>query len=98
DLLAVGHLDLASGEIVADEQFIDDELNFLGVQVDVSAPPALEVKIALGLGVDLGIDIVLFGPERIRGVLVLEVLHKPGAIELAGTKIARERREPASAQ
>jgi len=36
-------------EIVADEQFIDDELNLLGIQVDVAAPPALEFEVAIGL-------------------------------------------------
>ena len=62
DPLAVGHLDLAGGKIVADEQFVDDEQDLLGVQVNVAAPPALEFEIALALGIDLGIDVVLLGP------------------------------------
>ena len=40
-------------KLVADEQLIDDELDLLGVQVDVAAPPALEFEVALGLGIDL---------------------------------------------
>ena len=59
---AVGHLDAAGGEIVADEELIDDELDFLGIEIDVAAPPALEFEIAVGFGVDLGIDVVLLGP------------------------------------
>ena len=95
---AVGHLDPAGGEIVADEQFIDDELDFLGVQIDVPAPPAFEFEIAIGLGVDLGIDVVLLGPQRVRGILVLEILHQPGAVELAAAEIAGQRGQPASAE
>ena len=52
-LLAVGHFDLAGGEIVADEELIDDELDLLGVQIDVPAPPAFEFEVSLGLGIDL---------------------------------------------
>ena len=88
----------AGGEVVADEQFIDDELDFLGVQIDVPAPPALEFEIASRLGVDLGIEVVLLGPQRVGGILVLEILHQPGAVELAAAEIAGQRGQPASAQ
>ena len=64
----------------------------------MAAPPALEAEVALRLGVDLGIEIVLLGPQRVGGVLVLEVLHQPGAVELAVTEIAGEGRQPASAE
>ena len=97
-LLAVGHLDLASGEVVADKELIDDELDLLGIQVDVSAPPAFEFEVSLGLGIDLRVDVVLLGPQRIRRILALEILHEPGAIELAGSEITRQRRQPASSQ
>ena len=50
--------DLAGGELVADEQVVDDGLDLRRVQIDVTAPPALEAEIARGLGVDLGIEIV----------------------------------------
>ncbi len=85
-------LDPPGGELVADEQLVDDELDFLGVQIDVAAPPALEAEIARRLGVDLGIEIVLLGPERVGRVLVLEILHQPGAVELAVTEIAGQAR------
>ena len=98
DRRAVGSLDPACRKIIADEQFIDDELDFLGVQVDVTAPPAFEAEITRGLGVDLGIEIVLFAPQRIRWILVLEILHQPAAIKLAVTEVAGKRGEPAAAQ
>ena len=91
-------LNLAGGEIVADEQLVDDELDFLGVQIDVPAPPALEAEIARRLGVDLGIEIVLLAPERVGRILVLEILHQPGAVELAVAEIAGERGQPAAAE
>ena len=93
-----GVLIAAGGKVVADEQFIDDELDFLGVQIDVAAPPLLEAEIARCLGVDLGIEIVLLAPERVRRVLVLEILHQPGAVELAVPEVARQRGEPAAAE
>src|SRR6202790_1550524 len=53
DRLTVRHLDPAGGEVVADEELIDDELDLLGIQVDVSAPPAFEFEVSFGLGIDL---------------------------------------------
>src|SRR5580704_9039520 len=53
DCLTVRHLDPASSEIVADEEFIDDELDLLGIEVDMSAPPTFEFEVSLGLGIDL---------------------------------------------
>src|SRR6516225_7966319 len=91
-------LNSSRGEIVADEQLIDDELDLLGVQVDVTSPPALEAQIARRLGVDLGIEVVLLGPERVRGILILEVLHQPSAVELAVAEVAGEGGQPAAAQ
>src|SRR5262249_19707912 len=80
-------LNFSGGEIVTDKQLVDDELDLFGVEIDVTAPPTLEAEIARRLGVDLGIEVVLLGPERIRGILVLEILHQPGAVELAGAQI-----------
>ena len=95
---AVRCLDASGGEVVADEQLIDNELDFLGIQIDMAAPPALEFEIAIRLAVDFRIDVVLLGPERVRRIHVLEILDKPRAIELAAAKIAGERGQPASAQ
>jgi hypothetical protein len=67
---AVGGLDPAGGKIVADKQLVDDELDLLGVQVDVPAPVALEAEIARSFGVDLRIDIILLGPKSVRRIEV----------------------------
>src|SRR5690242_11517512 len=45
DGCAVRHLNPSRSQIVADEQLVDDELDFFGIEVDVSAPPALELQI-----------------------------------------------------
>src|SRR5215203_298882 len=42
---AIGGFHAPRREIVADEQFVDDELNFLGVKADVSSPPPLELEV-----------------------------------------------------
>jgi hypothetical protein len=98
DGIALRGLDLARREMIADEQLVDDELNLFGIEIDVATPPALEAEIARRLGIDLGIEIVLLAPQRIGRVLVLEVLHQPGAVELAGAEIARQSGEPAAAE
>ncbi len=56
---AVGQFYVASRELVSDEQLVDDPLNLLRVQIDVPAPPALELEVAVRLCVNLGIEIVL---------------------------------------
>ena len=86
------------GQLVADEQVVDDVLHLLGVEQDVAAPPLLEAEVALGLGVDLRVEVVLLAPERVGGVHALEVLDQPGAVEDAVAEVARERGEPAPAE
>src|SRR6516162_893493 len=74
DRSAVRGLDLSLGEMIADEQLIDDRLDLLGIQIDVASPPLLKTKIARGLRVDLGVKVVLLSPQRVRGILVFEIL------------------------
>ena len=94
---AVPSDDLGRGELVADEQIVDDALHLLGVEEHMAAPPVLEAEIARALGVDLGVDVVLLGPERVGRVHVLEVRDQLGAVEDAAAEIARQRRQPAAA-
>jgi hypothetical protein len=53
DRAAIGSLDLSGSEVVADEKLVDDQLDFLCIEVDVTAPPAFETQIALGFRVYL---------------------------------------------
>src|SRR6516164_1176402 len=46
-------LDPSFGEMIADEQLVDDKLDLLGIQIDVPSPPLLKTKIARGFRVDL---------------------------------------------
>ena len=55
-------LDLSFGEMIADEQLIDDRLDLLGIQIDVPSPPLLKTKIASAFGVDLRVEVVLLSP------------------------------------
>ena len=98
DYFAVGGFDPPCSEIVADKELIDNELDLLGIEVDVTAPPALEFEIALRFCVYLGINVLLLGPERVRRIHVLEILNQPCAVELAAAEIACQRRQPASAE
>src|SRR5690348_13921569 len=49
---AVRDTNIPGRQIIADEQFIDDELDLLGVEIDMAAPPALEAEIARRFGID----------------------------------------------
>ena len=95
---AVAHGDLGRGEPVADEKVIDDRLHLARVHQHMAAPPALELQVARWLGVDIGVDVVLLGPDRVGGVQRLEVLHQIGAVEDAVAQVARQRRHPGAAQ
>src|SRR4051794_40138714 len=53
-------------ELVADEQVVDDPLDFLPAHQKEAAPPALKFQKALRLGVDLGEEVVVFLEERVR--------------------------------
>src|SRR5262249_36994459 len=43
---AVRGANIPGRQIVANEQFIDNELDLLGVEIDMAAPPALKAEIA----------------------------------------------------
>ena len=53
DCGSVRGLNSASREVVADEQLIDDELDLLGIEIDVAAPPAFESEVAWRFRIDL---------------------------------------------
>ena len=89
--------DFGGGQPVADEQLIDDPLHFLGIEVDVAAPPFLEFQEARPLGIDLGPHVVVLGPEGVGGIEILEVGDDIRAVELAGAEVAGQRGQPASA-
>ena len=97
DPLALAGDDLAGGQPVADEQLVDDPLDFLAVEVDVAAPPFLELDEALPLGIHLRPQVVVLGPQRVGGIQVLEILDQVPAVELAVAQVAGQRRHPAAA-
>src|SRR5262249_9798028 len=98
DCRSIRYADVAGGEIVADEQFVDNELNLFRIQIYLATPPALKAEIAGGFGVDCRIQIVLLGQKCICRILIFEILYEPGAVELAAPQITRQCREPAAAK
>lgn len=95
---AVAGDQLGGGQPVADEQVVDDVLDLVAIQVHVAAPPFLEAQVALGFGVDIGVQVVLLVPQRIGGIEEFEVAHQPGAVEFAMAEIAGQRRQPRAAE
>jgi hypothetical protein len=89
---------LARGELVADEEVVDDPADLLLVHQVEAAPPALELEEALGLGVDVGEEVVPLLPPRVRRIEALEVVDERRAVELAAAQVAREERGPRAAE
>src|SRR5215468_2535422 len=67
---AVRDANIPRRQIIPNEQLIDDELNLLGVEIDMAAPPALKAEIAGGFGIYFRIQVVLLGPERVCWILI----------------------------
>ena len=97
DTTTVGGDHLGGGEAIADEEVVNDVLDLLAAQHHMAAPPAFELQVALRLGIDVGVEAVLLGPVGVGRVEVLEVLHQPGTVELAGTQVAEQGGHPAAA-
>ena len=63
----------------------------------MAAPPFLELDEARPLGIDLGPEVVVLGPQGVGRIQVLEILDQHAAIELAVAEVAGERGHPAAA-
>ena len=98
DAHALGRADLAGCELVADEQVVGDPLHLAGVQQHRAAPPGLEFEEALGLRIDLGIDVVGLGPKGVGGIERLEIGDEAGAVENPCAHVAGERGQPRAAE
>ena len=66
---------------VADKQVLDDPADFRFGHHEETAPPTLEIQIALGLGIDVGIEAVELLPMGVRRVHALEILHQKRAVK-----------------
>ena len=88
DALARGRHDPSARQLVADEEVVHDESHLLFVHEEESAPPALELEIARTLGVDLRVQVVLLGPQRVGWVQALEVGDDVGAVENSIAEVA----------
>ncbi|MNC95898.1 hypothetical protein D3C83_131230 [compost metagenome] len=64
----------------------------------MSAPPSLKFQIARHFGINLRIQIVLLGPQRVRRILILEILNEPRAVKFSAAQIADKRRQPTAAE
>ncbi len=59
---AIARLELIAGQLVANEQVIDQELQLITVQLDEIPPPPLELQVARFIGIDMCINVVLLAP------------------------------------
>ena len=63
----------------------------------MAAPPALELKIAIGFGIDMGVQVVLLVPPGVGRIEAFEVLHQPGPVEQAIAHVREHMGGPAAA-
>jgi hypothetical protein len=88
---------MALRELVADEEVLDDPANLLLVHHEEAAPPTLEIEVALGLGVDGGVEPVELLPICVRRVEPLEVLDQQRSVEYAAAEVRHQQRRRDSA-
>src|SRR5690348_14371237 len=55
DCGAIRNANISRRKVVADEQFVDDELDFLGIEIDMASPPAFKTEISGSFGIDFGV-------------------------------------------
>jgi hypothetical protein len=58
-------LNLVAGQLVADEDFIDKELNLFAIQLDKITPPFFEFEKAFCVRIDVGVDLILLTPQPV---------------------------------
>src|SRR5208337_2365009 len=85
---ALMRLNLVVGQLVADEDFIDKELNLFAIQLDKITPPLFEFEKAFCVRIDVGVDLILLTPQPVCRVQVVEVKDEPGPVELAVAQVA----------
>ena len=88
----------AAGQVVADEQVVDDQLDLLAVEQSWAAPPALEIEKARGFAVDLAEQVVVLAPVGVGRVQAFEVADQPGAVEAAVAQVATQACHPGAAE
>ena len=98
DAHAFGRANLAGRELVADEQVVGDPLHLARVQQHRAAPPGFEFEEALGLRIDLGIDVIGLGPKGVGGIERLEIADEARAVENPCAHVAGERGQPRAAE
>jgi len=98
DLHPRADLQLPLLQFVAHEEVVDDKFDLFGVHEKEPAPPFFEIEVALHLGVDVLIDVVLFGPDGVGGIKGLEIVHQMSAVELSVSQVAHQGNQPGAPQ
>ena len=94
-MLAVERLDLADGELVADEEVLRRSTPSPPCSCRKWPPHHFSNSRNRGaLGVDLRVEVVELGPVGVRRVEALEVVDEVGAVELAVAEVAGQRGQP----
>src|SRR5207302_1931057 len=97
-VLAVGGLELAGAQLVADEEVLGNPLHLLLGHEEMAAPPLLELEKPPALVIDLRVEVVELRPKGVRGIEALEIVDEVGAVEIAVAEVASERRHPGAAE
>jgi hypothetical protein len=78
--LAVHH-QLPSLGTVAHKQLVHDEMRLFGGEQMIAVPPSLEFQVAVRFRVHVGPQVIMFVPQGVGRVEVLETGHQMGPVE-----------------
>nr|GEU28058.1 hypothetical protein [Tanacetum cinerariifolium] len=98
DAVAVAVEQRSFAQLVTDKQRVSDVLHFARIEQHRVAPPFFKFQEARRLGVDLGIDVVVLGPQRVGRVHFFKIGDQLGAVEDAMAEVARQRGHPGATE
>ena len=88
----------APGQLIADEQVVDNHFDLFTVEQGRAAPPALEIQKPRRLAVHFTEQVIVLAPVSIGRVEAFEITDQPGAVETVIAQVAAQARHPAAAQ
>ena len=84
-------------KFVAHKEAVDDGGDLLLGHEIKAAPPLLEGQVTRPLGIHLGVEVVLFAPQGVGRVEILEIGDQVGTVEEPVAQVAGKRIDPHAA-
>ena len=88
----------AARQAVADKQVFHNRFDLAAGHAEIATPPAFKLQKPLGFGVHRRPQVVVFVPQGVGRVQLLEIFHQVGTIKTIRTEVAGKGRQPRTAQ